>query len=33
VVDVLLMAHVARRELASAPAAPEEETPVLHFTY
>ena len=33
VVDVLLMAHVARRELGAAPAAPEEETPVLHFTY
>jgi cytochrome d ubiquinol oxidase subunit I len=32
VVDVLLMAHFARRELA-APAAAEEETPVLHFTY
>jgi cytochrome bd-type quinol oxidase subunit 1 len=33
VVDVLLMAHFARRELASTPAAAEEETPVLHFTY
>jgi cytochrome d ubiquinol oxidase subunit I len=32
VVDVLLMAHVARRELAPEPAT-EEETPVLHFTY
>ncbi len=32
VVDVLLMAHVARRELAPA-TADEEETPVLHFTY
>ena len=32
VVDVALMAHFARRELA-APAAAEEETPVLHFTY
>jgi hypothetical protein len=27
------MAHFARRELASTPAAAEEETPVLHFTY
>ena len=33
VVDVLLMAHFARRELAPTPAAAEEETPVLHFTY
>jgi cytochrome d ubiquinol oxidase subunit I len=33
VVDVLLMSHFARRELASTPAAAEEETPVLHFTY
>ena len=32
VVDVLLMAHVARRELTPA-TADEEETPVLHFTY
>jgi cytochrome bd ubiquinol oxidase subunit I len=34
VVDVLLMARFARRELAPVPAtADEEETPVLHFTY
>jgi cytochrome bd ubiquinol oxidase subunit I len=33
VVDILLMAHFARRELEPAPAAAEEETPVLHFTY
>jgi cytochrome bd ubiquinol oxidase subunit I len=33
VVDVLLMAHVARRELAPDPEATEEEAPVLHFTY
>jgi cytochrome d ubiquinol oxidase subunit I len=33
VVDVLLMAHFARRELAPTPAGAEEETPVLHFTY
>jgi cytochrome bd ubiquinol oxidase subunit I len=33
VVDVLLMAHFARRELAPTPATAEEETPVLHFTY
>jgi cytochrome d ubiquinol oxidase subunit I len=34
VVDVLLMAHFARRELAPVSAtADEEETPVLHFTY
>ena len=33
VVDVLLMAHFARRELAPDPAATEEEAPVLHFTY
>jgi cytochrome bd ubiquinol oxidase subunit I len=33
VVDVLLMAHFARRELAPTPGAAEEETPVLHFTY
>jgi len=33
VVDGLLMAHFARRELAPRPAAAEEETPVLHFTY
>jgi cytochrome d ubiquinol oxidase subunit I len=32
-VDVALMAHFARRELSPAPAAAEEETPVLHFTY
>jgi cytochrome d ubiquinol oxidase subunit I len=33
VVDVALMAHFARRELAPAEATDEEETPVLHFTY
>jgi cytochrome bd ubiquinol oxidase subunit I len=33
VVDVLLMAHFARRELEPAPAVAEEEAPVLHFTY
>jgi cytochrome bd-type quinol oxidase subunit 1 len=34
VVDLLLMAHYARRELAPAdPAAAEEEPPVHHFTY
>jgi cytochrome bd ubiquinol oxidase subunit I len=33
VVDALLMAHFARRELAPEPAATEEETPALHFTY
>ena len=33
VVDVALMAHFARRALAAPPAAAEEETPVLHFTY
>jgi cytochrome bd ubiquinol oxidase subunit I len=33
VVDVLLMAHFARRELTPDPAAAEEEAPVLHFTY
>lgn len=33
VVDVLLMAHFARRELASTDAAVEEEQPALHFTY
>jgi cytochrome d ubiquinol oxidase subunit I len=33
VVDVLLMAHFARRELAPTPATTEEETPVLTFTY
>ncbi|HYN18967.1 MAG TPA: cytochrome ubiquinol oxidase subunit I, partial [Actinomycetes bacterium] len=33
VVDVMLMTHYARRELASDPAAADEETPVLHFTY
>jgi len=33
VVDVLLMAHFARRELASTDAAAEEEQPALHFTY
>jgi cytochrome d ubiquinol oxidase subunit I len=33
VVDVLLMAHFARRELTPTPAAAEEEQPALHFTY
>jgi cytochrome d ubiquinol oxidase subunit I len=33
VVDVLLMAHYARRELAPTDAAVEEEQPALHFTY
>jgi cytochrome d ubiquinol oxidase subunit I len=33
VVDALLMAHFARRELAAEPVAAEEEAPVLHFTY
>ena len=33
VVDVLLMGHFARRELATGDTAAEEETPVLHFTY
>jgi cytochrome bd ubiquinol oxidase subunit I len=33
VVDLLLMAHVARRELAPAEAAAAEEQPALHFTY
>ena len=33
VVDALLMAHFARRELEPTPAAAEEEAPVLHFTY
>jgi cytochrome bd-type quinol oxidase subunit 1 len=33
VVDVLLMAHFARRELAPTDAAVEEEQPALHFTY
>ena len=32
VVDLLLMAHVARRELAPAEAATDEQ-PALHFTY
>jgi cytochrome d ubiquinol oxidase subunit I len=33
VVDVLLMAHFARRELAPTEAGVEEEQPALHFTY
>jgi cytochrome bd ubiquinol oxidase subunit I len=33
VVDVLLMAHFARRELTPTEAAAEEEQPALHFTY
>jgi cytochrome d ubiquinol oxidase subunit I len=33
VVDLLLMAHFARRELAPAEAAATEEQPALHFTY
>jgi cytochrome bd ubiquinol oxidase subunit I len=33
VVDLLLMGHFARRELAPTEAAAEEETPVLTFTY
>jgi cytochrome d ubiquinol oxidase subunit I len=33
VVDVLLMARFARRELVPDPAAADQETPVLHFTY
>jgi cytochrome d ubiquinol oxidase subunit I len=33
VVDVRLMAHFARRELAPTQAAAEEEQPALHFTY
>jgi len=33
VIDVLLMGHFARRELAPADAAAEEEQPALHFTY
>jgi cytochrome bd ubiquinol oxidase subunit I len=33
VVDVLLMAHFARRELAPTDAAAQEEQPALHFTY
>jgi cytochrome d ubiquinol oxidase subunit I len=33
VVNLLLMAHFARRELQATPAAAEEETPALHFTY
>jgi cytochrome d ubiquinol oxidase subunit I len=33
VVDVLLMAHFARRELAPTGVAVEEEQPALHFTY
>ena len=32
-VDVLLMGHFARRELAPAAAAADEEQPALHFTY
>jgi cytochrome bd-type quinol oxidase subunit 1 len=32
-VDVLLMGHFARRELAPTAAAAEEEQPALHFTY
>jgi cytochrome bd-type quinol oxidase subunit 1 len=33
VVDVLLMTHFARKELAPDPAATEEATPALHFAY
>jgi cytochrome bd ubiquinol oxidase subunit I len=33
VVDVMLMTHFARKELASVPEASEEATPALHFTY
>jgi cytochrome d ubiquinol oxidase subunit I len=33
VVDVLLMAHFARRELAPTDVAAQEEQPALHFTY
>jgi cytochrome d ubiquinol oxidase subunit I len=33
VADLLLMFHFGRRELTAAPAAAEEETPVLQFTY
>jgi cytochrome d ubiquinol oxidase subunit I len=33
VVDLLLMAHFARRELAPAEASTAEEQPALHFTY
>jgi len=33
VVDLLLMGHFARRELAPTPATAEEETSVLTFTY
>ena len=33
VVDVVLMAHVARREFPPASAADEEEAPVLRLTY
>jgi cytochrome bd ubiquinol oxidase subunit I len=33
VVDLLLMAHFARRELAPAEASTGEEQPALHFTY
>ena len=33
VVDVLLMTHFARKELAPEPSAPEEAAPALHFTY
>jgi cytochrome bd ubiquinol oxidase subunit I len=33
VVDLMLMLHFARKELAPAPVAAEDESPVLHFTY
>jgi cytochrome bd-type quinol oxidase subunit 1 len=33
VVDVMLMTHFARKELAPEPAATEEPAPALHFTY
>jgi cytochrome d ubiquinol oxidase subunit I len=33
VIDLMLMLHFARRELAPVPEAAEDETPVLQFTY
>ena len=33
VVDMMLMLHFARKELAPVPVAAEDESPVLHFTY